>query len=118
MKILVAVFAIAGLASAQPAAKPAAPAKASTKKYTPPGPPDGQIPLTAEAQKRIEDLRAYNRLHPADGPENRGLSERCLTWATAGPPMLPGAYNNNYQVTQTPGYFVIANEMVHDVRVI
>jgi len=81
-------------------------------------PPNDQIPLTAEAQKRVEDLRAYDRLHPADGPENRSLSERCLTWATAGPPMLPSAYNNNYQVVQIPGYFVILNEMVHDARII
>ena len=82
-------------------------------------PPDGKLPpLTAEAQKRGDDLRGYNRLHPSDGPENRGLSERCLTWGTAGPPMLPSAYNNNYQVTQVPGYFVILNEMIHDARII
>jgi hypothetical protein len=32
--------------------------------------------------------------------------------------MMPSAYNNNYQVVQTPQTFVILNEMVHDARVI
>ena len=82
-------------------------------------PPDGKIPaLTPAAQKIQADRVAYRRLHPADAPEDRGLSERCLVWATAGPPMLPSAYNNNYQITQTPGLAVIFNEMVHDARVI
>ena len=82
-------------------------------------PPDGKIPaLTPEAQKRMDDTRAYNREHPADGPENRGLAERCLIWATAGPPMLPGPYNNAYQIVQNRDYVLILVEMIHDVRVI
>ena len=35
-----------------------------------------------------------------------------------GPPMLAGAYNNNYQIVQTPGYVMILVEMIHDVRII
>lgn len=82
-------------------------------------PPDGRIPpLTAEAQKRMAARAERRRLHPADGPEDRGLSERCLNWRTAGPPMLPGAYNNNYQIVQTPDTIVIFNEMIHDARII
>jgi hypothetical protein len=82
-------------------------------------PPDGRIPpLTPAAQKRADEIRAYNQAHPADGPENRSLTERCLVWPTLGPPMLPSAYNNNYQIFQTPGYVVIEVEMIHDVRVI
>ena len=82
-------------------------------------PPNGRIPaLTPAAQKRQADTRAYNAAHPADGPENRNLAERCLLWGTAGPPMLPGAYNNNYQIVQGPGYAVILVEMIHDARVI
>jgi len=51
-------------------------------------PPDGKIPpLTPEAMKRQAAVRAEARLHPADGPENRSLAERCIFWATAGPPM-------------------------------
>jgi hypothetical protein len=32
--------------------------------------------------------------------------------------MLSSAYNNNYQILQTPGYVVIFIEMIHDVRII
>jgi hypothetical protein len=32
--------------------------------------------------------------------------------------MLPGPYNNNYQIVQTPDYVMIAIEMIHDVRII
>ena len=82
-------------------------------------PPDGRIPaLTPEAQKRVAARAEYRKLHPADGPEDRGLSERCILWNTAGPPMLPSAYNNNYQILQAPGYVVIFNEMIHDARII
>jgi hypothetical protein len=82
-------------------------------------PPDGLIPaLTPEAQKRAEAAREHARLHAFDGPEDRPLAERCLSWATAGPPMLPSAYNNNYHIVQTPGYVTILSEMIHDVRII
>jgi len=47
-----------------------------------------------------------------------GLPERCLLWPTAGPPLLPSGYNNNYQILQVPGYVVILIEMIHDVRII
>jgi len=82
-------------------------------------PPDGRVPpLTPEAQKKVDAARAYAKLHPADGPEDRPLAERCLLWPTAGPPMLPGPYNNNYQIVQGPGYVVILVEMIHDARII
>jgi hypothetical protein len=82
-------------------------------------PPDGKIPaLTPEAQKRQTEMRAAAAGHANDGPEGRSLSERCLLWATAGPPMLPSFYNNNYQIVQAPGYVVIMVEMIHDARII
>jgi hypothetical protein len=82
-------------------------------------PQDGRIPaLTPEAQKRQQEQRAYARLHPTDGPEDRALTERCILWPTAGPPMLPSFYNNNYRIVQTPGSVTILVEMVHDVRTI
>ena len=54
---------------------------------------------------------------PADSLENRSLFERCLT---RGVPegMLPGPYNNNMQVVQTPGYVMIFTEMIHDARIV
>ena len=82
-------------------------------------PPDGKVPaLTPAAQKRQADAREAARGHATDGPENRGLSERCLIWPTAGPPMMPSFYNNNYQIVQGPGYVAILVEMIHDVRMI
>jgi hypothetical protein len=81
-------------------------------------PPDGRIPsLTASGQAfaaaRAEARRGRG---PADGPEDRALAERCLLF-NAGPPLLPGPYNNNLQIVQTRDYVVIANEMIHDVRI-
>jgi len=82
-------------------------------------PPDGRIPpLTPAAQQRVAAQAEARRLHPADGPEDRALTERCILWPTAGPPMLPGPYNNNYQIVQVPGYVMIVVEMIHDVRII
>lgn len=82
-------------------------------------PPDGRVPpLTPEAQKKVDAAREYAKLHPADGPEDRPLPERCLLWPTAGPPMLPGPYNNNYEIVQAKGYVIIVVEMIHDARII
>jgi hypothetical protein len=82
-------------------------------------PPDGRVPaLTPEAQKRMAAQFAYAREHSTDGPENRSLQERCLKWPTAGPPMLPSFYNNEYQIVQTPSTVAIVIEMIHDVRII
>jgi hypothetical protein len=82
-------------------------------------PPDGKIPALTPDGKRRADARAEaQRLHPADGPEDRSLAERCINWPVAGPPMIPGGYNNNYQIVQGPGYVTIVVEMIHDVRTI
>jgi hypothetical protein len=53
-----------------------------------------------------------------DGPEDRGLAERCLLGFNTGPPITPGGYNQNLQVFQSPGYVAILNEMVHDTRIV
>jgi hypothetical protein len=82
-------------------------------------PRDGKIPaLTADGERRAAALAAERKMHPADGPENRSLGERCILWPTAGPPMMPGPYNGNYQILQVPGYVVIFVEMIHDARII
>ena len=80
--------------------------------------PDGQIPpFTPEAQKRA-DARA-ERLGLADAPEERSLSERCLSFPPAGPPMLPGMlYNSNYEIVQTPSHVAIFAELGSTVRII
>ena len=81
-------------------------------------PPDGRIPaLTAAAQQRAAARAADRRDHPADGPENRSLAERCLLF-NAGPPMLPGPYNNYVQIFQFADHVIINNEMIHDARIV
>ena len=81
-------------------------------------PPDGRIPaLTPDGQQRAAARAEARRQHPADGPEDRSLGERCLLF-NAGPPMLSGPYNNYVQILQTPDYVVILNEMIHDSRVV
>ena len=83
-------------------------------------PDDGRLPpLTDEAKQRAA-ARAQARPRNAlpDGPEDLGLNVRCLVWATAGPPILPGVYNNNVQFVQTRGAIAIVNEMIHDARIV
>jgi hypothetical protein len=90
-------------------------------------PSDGKVPpLTPEAQKRVDAERAYSREHPADGPEDRPLAERCLIYPMTGPPMLPSFYNNSqygaltskYQIIHTPGFVTIVTEIIHETRII
>lgn len=83
-------------------------------------PPDGRVPpLTPEARERAAARADARRGHgPADSWEDRSLSERCIWFGSAGPPMLPGPYNNNVQLVQTREYVAILNEMIHDLRII
>jgi hypothetical protein len=83
-------------------------------------PANGRLPpLTADAQQRAA-ARAQARPRNAlpDGPEDLGLNVRCLQWAIAGPPMLPGVYNNNVQFVQTRDAIAIVSEMIHDARIV
>ena len=81
-------------------------------------PPDGRVPpLTREAQIAAQARANDRRQHPADGPENRSLGERCLMF-NAGPPMLPGPYNNCVQIFDMGRAVVILNEMIHDARIV
>jgi len=83
-------------------------------------PPDGRLPpLTPETQQ-VNAARNRAR-RSAGGPESvqdLSVKDRCLYWEVAGPPMLPGPYNNNVQLVQTPDYVVIVNEMNHDARIV
>jgi hypothetical protein len=87
-------------------------------------PPNGRFPaFTPEGQKRAklrtDEQRETQLGHPvADTWEDRPLQERCIMGLNAGPPMTPGAYNNNFQLFQTPQYVVILTEMVHDARIV
>ena len=92
-------------------------------------PPDGRLPDVVEGALRHDgsldvDLPGQRpvRLRSAgigaDGPEDRGIAERCILGFNSGPPMMPSAYNNNMQLFQNEDHVVILNEMVHDARIV
>ncbi|MDD9891753.1 MAG: hypothetical protein OXU66_10225 [Gammaproteobacteria bacterium] len=80
-------------------------------------PPNGRLPsLNAAGQERAR-VRAENR-RLSIGPEARTLADRCLMSGGAGPPLVPGAYNNNIQIVQTKDHIMILSEMIHRARII
>ena len=54
----------------------------------------------------------------SDGPEDRGLSERCLVGFNSGAPIFPSLYNNNIQIFQNRDQVVLLTEMIHDARIV
>jgi hypothetical protein len=84
-------------------------------------PANGQLPPMTEGGQKRNAARAEARKRmggPTDAAQNQSLSVRCILMDRAGPPMLPGAYNNNYQIIQGPGYVMILVEMIHEPRII
>ena len=53
-----------------------------------------------------------------EGPEDRGLSERCIIGFNDGPPFSPSLYNNNVQIFQHKDTAVILTEMIHNARIV
>jgi len=80
-------------------------------------PPNGRVPeLNAIGKER---RAAYGQMvFESAGPEGRTTVDRCLTGFVAGPPMIPGSYNNKMQRVQTKDTVMILNEMVHTARII
>jgi hypothetical protein len=78
------------------------------------------FPTGGGSDESSEEASAQSQVGRADGPEQRGLGERCIIGfgSTGGPPMLPTMYNSYYQIFQTPDTVVILVEMVHDARII
>ena len=86
-------------------------------------PPDGRLPaLTAAGRERARTMGSRSSfsdtVDTAASYRDFSNSDRCLMSGNAGPPMLPGVYNNNMQLFQTPDHVAIMNEMMHTVRVI
>ncbi len=82
-------------------------------------PPDGRLPVvTPRAQRRADDLVAVRASpsYPTTWQEP-SVFERCITRGLPAS-MMPGFYNHNYQILQTPDYVVIYAEMIHDTRII
>ncbi len=96
-------------------------------------PPNGRRPpMTPAGMRRIADeFSSFSHQNdgtaswldsdepgPFDGPEDVALAERCLLGFSAGPPSMPGLYNNFKRIVQTDDHVMILVEMVHDARVI
>ena len=88
--------------------------------------PDGRLPpLTPEGQRR--DQERFKRLGPealgssGNGPfdswEDISVVTRCITRGLPNA-MIPGAYNNNLQIVQTPGFVALFSELMHETRII
>lgn len=80
-------------------------------------PADGRIPALTPAAAAVKQRRT-ERQRLGEHPEELGLQDRCLTFLTAGPPLLPYTYNSNYQIIQTADTIVIHAEMIHATRVV
>ena len=80
-------------------------------------PPDGRLPpLTPPAQARHDAFVArWQGLHASW--EDTNMYERCITRGLPGA-MIPGFYNHNYLILQTPDHVVVQVEMIHDARII
>ena len=87
-------------------------------------PPDGTIPALVPLSPERQQARAARADAVArfaaglpDNPEELSLPVRCII-RTDSPPYLPTIYNNDFQIFQSPGYVVIAPEMIHSARII
>jgi len=80
-------------------------------------PSNGRMPSLNTVGRERAQIRADAR-RLSIGPEGRTLADRCLRSNGAGPPLVPGSYNNNIQIVQTDDYVMILNEMVHRARII
>jgi hypothetical protein len=81
-------------------------------------PANGRVPaLTTEVREAAAARAAIQQRRP-EGPEDLELWTRCILGRTSGPPMIPGAYNNNYQFVQARDTIAIDSEMIHEVRII
>jgi hypothetical protein len=89
-------------------------------------PPDGQYPpLTPAGEARraaflraIQDGSQGSENRPAgraDGPEDRPLSERCISY---GAPWTYPGYDSYFQIVQSPQTVVIQQELIHDARIV
>ena len=86
-------------------------------------PNNGRLPkrtASAEAYLATDEaqrLQAAKRGRvPAHGPEDMDLGDRCLVYRPV--PITSSGYNNHVHVLQSPGYVVIFQEQIHDVRII
>jgi hypothetical protein len=75
-------------------------------------PSDGKLPYTPAG------LKLVSRPFTGDGPETRSTNDRCLPFASAGPPLLNAGGSNIVKIVQSAGYVVILIEGNHETRII
>ena len=93
-------------------------------------PPNGQMPAMTPAAMARRGGRGGRGAGPApvvvegsengprgraDGPEDRPLSERCISF---GAPRTGTGYNSFVQIVQSPENVAIIQEMIHDARLV
>ena len=78
-------------------------------------PPDGRVPPQTQYARDRAAFEAANRVEVARGPEDRSLTERCITF---GVPRTQAAYMSYYQIVQSKDTVVFRMEAIHDARVI
>ena len=82
-------------------------------------PPNGRYPPQTDAGRAAGEARsAYRREHMYDSYEDRSLGDRCMMFGKSGPPIRPGAYNNNLMIFQTADHVVLLTEQVRQARII
>jgi hypothetical protein len=83
-------------------------------------PPDGRLPpLTDEGKRRLADQQSRGSFAKRlwEGPEALDLRDRCITRGVPNT-WFPSAYNNGFQIVQSPGYVAILQERLHEARII
>jgi hypothetical protein len=77
-------------------------------------PADGRLPSMTSRAQQMQLAANTNRDRNA-GPEDRSLSERCITF---GSPRLGAGYNSYFQIVQSATAAAIVMETIHDTRLI
>ena len=86
-------------------------------------PPDGRLPPVTPAEQKALSERtdsyadARDSSTPIESWTDLSAYDRCITRGMPGL-MMPGYYNHNYQILQSPNYVAIVVEMIHDARII
>ena len=84
-------------------------------------PSNGRLPAATRAEQELQRSAksSYSSIGGAsfDNYTEFNAFDRCITRGMPGV-MIPGFYNHNYQILQTPDHVAIMVEMIHDARII
>ena len=82
-------------------------------------PQDGRLPPITSDEQDLQSRGRFSTYSSSrfDSVDDFNALDRCISRGMPGA-MMPGFYNHNYQILQTPDHVVIFVEMVHDARII